>query len=77
MYHSIYTKRFTEIQQELEELEKEKVTVAGKLVKPSQCYHLGIDPPHILFNTNCPDTLKERITSILSRYAEQESHGNK
>jgi hypothetical protein len=72
MYHSIYSKRFNEIQQELEDLEKEKVEVEGKLISPGKCYHLGIDPPHILFNTNCPDKLKERITAILSKYVEQE-----
>jgi len=56
------------IQQELMELENEQVEAEGIFLKPSQCYHFETDPPHVLFNTNCPSSLKEKIQSILSKY---------
>ena len=54
--------------EELESLDREPVTVDGKQLKPSQCYHVGLDPTHVLFNANCPDTLREKVNSILKRY---------
>lgn len=53
---------------ELGELDRELVQVDGSMLKPSQCYRLGVDPPHVLFNTNCPDDLKKRIQAILIKY---------
>ena len=57
-----------EIREALAHLDLEQVEVDGKLLKPSQCYHIDMDPPHVLFNTNCPDSLKEKIQAILSRF---------
>jgi hypothetical protein len=59
---------YEQFQEELEALDRETIEVDGKQLKPSQCYHIGIDPTHILFNTNCPATLKDRINAILERY---------
>ena len=56
------------LQAELEELDKEIVEIDGFRLKPSQCYHLDTDPAHILFNTNCPDTLREKVKRILEKY---------
>lgn len=56
------------VKAELEELDREMVTVEGNMLKPSQCYHFDINPLHVLFNTNCPDTLKEKVEAILSKY---------
>jgi hypothetical protein len=55
---------------ELRELDKETVDVGqGVRLKPSQCYSFSLDPkPHFLFNTNCPDELKEKVSSILKKY---------
>ena len=53
---------------ELGELEGEIVQVDGKRLKPSQCYRFNPDPVHVLFNTNCPDSLKKKINSIISKY---------
>jgi hypothetical protein len=33
-----------------------------------QCYHFETNPPHVLFNLNCPDELQARVRNILSRY---------
>ncbi len=56
---------------ELEALDHELVEIDGKKLKPSQCYHLELDPMHILFNENCPESLKEKINSLLKRFRYQ------
>jgi hypothetical protein len=66
--HAMDSGWYEQFQQELEALDKDTIEVDGKQLKPSQCYHIGIDPTHILFNTNCPATLKDRINAILERY---------
>lgn len=53
---------------ELHELDRELVKIDGQTIKPSQCYHFETDPLHLLFNTNCPDSLKERINGIVKKY---------
>jgi hypothetical protein len=57
------------VQAELNELDRAIIDVDGMKLKPSQCYRFSLDPVHILFNTNCPDALKEKIRMILSKYA--------
>jgi hypothetical protein len=56
------------IERELMELDREMVDVGGVSLKPSQCYHVDTDPTHVLFNTNCPDDLKKKVNTILSKY---------
>ncbi|MGZ8517451.1 MAG: hypothetical protein ACXWWD_08880, partial [Chitinophagaceae bacterium] len=56
------------IKAELGELDRQFVEIEGKRLKPSQCYRFDLDPAHILFNTNCPDDLKKKVQSILSKY---------
>lgn len=53
---------------ELEALDHEPVEVDGRSMKPSQCYHVSVDPLHVLFNENCPQELKEKVNTILQRY---------
>lgn len=53
---------------ELAALDEETIIVEGKELKPSQCYHLGVEPAHILFNTNCPQSLKQRLNALLVKY---------
>jgi hypothetical protein len=57
------------IKADLNDLDKESVDVDGNSLKPSQCYRIGLDPLHVLFNTNCPDDLKKKVEAILSKYA--------
>jgi hypothetical protein len=52
----------------LNALDSELIDIEGNRLKPSQCYHLGIQPPHVLFNTNCPESLKEKIQAIMAKY---------
>ncbi|MGZ8511700.1 MAG: hypothetical protein ACXWV6_11345 [Chitinophagaceae bacterium] len=56
------------VKAELGELDRQFVEIEGKRLKPSQCYRFDLDPAHILFNTNCPDDLKKKVQSILSKY---------
>jgi hypothetical protein len=53
---------------ELEELNDEVVEVDGRMLKARQCYRYEISPPHVLFNTDCPEALKQKISSILTKY---------
>lgn len=66
--HAIDKTHHEHLLAELEALDNELVEVDGKKLKPSQCYHLELDPMHILFNSNCPESLKEKINSILKRF---------
>jgi hypothetical protein len=59
---------------ELGELEREFVQIDGKRLKPSQCYRFNPDPVHVLFNTNCPESLKKKINSIISKYTNPEEN---
>lgn len=56
------------LQAELHELEANDIIIDGKHLKPSNCYYVGSNPLHILYNTNCPDTLKQSIENILAKY---------
>lgn len=58
------------IKAELQALDLEMVEVEGKKLKPSQCYRFGFNPAHILFNTNCPDSIKKQVKAILDKYLE-------
>lgn len=57
------------VKAELCELDRHLVEIGGKKLKPSQCYRFEADPAHILFNTNCPEDLKQKIQAILSKYS--------
>jgi hypothetical protein len=61
------------IKSELDILDHEMVDVNGVQMKPSKCYHFEMDPAHVLFNTNCPDNLKQKVQSILAKYLPHES----
>ena len=53
---------------DLADLDREWIEVKGRRMKPSQCYRLGTDPVHILYNSNCPEVLKKRIETLLKKY---------
>jgi hypothetical protein len=63
--HDIVTK----IHAELSELDRELATIDGKVLKPSQCFRFSPEPMHVLFNTNCPDSLKEKVNAIIAKYS--------
>jgi hypothetical protein len=53
---------------ELRELDKESVEFDGIRMKPSQCYTFSLSPPHVVFNTNCPDSLRQKVLAIFRKY---------
>ena len=59
---------YQQIQTELNELEKETVQIDGTHMKPSQCYRFSLKPVHLLFNTNCPDSLRQKVLAIFEKY---------
>jgi hypothetical protein len=50
--------------------------VDGKQMKPSQCYRIEMNPLHVMFNTNCPETLQVKINSILAKYLQSDETGS-
>jgi len=53
---------------ELDLLDQNLVEIDGIKLKPSKCYYFGTNPGHILINTNCLESLKEKVKSILLKY---------
>ena len=74
MNNIIPPEAFDKVKAELDEIEKTLIDIDGLPVKPSKCYYFGNNPAHILFNTNCPDQLKERVEGILLKYTSNENH---
>jgi hypothetical protein len=56
------------INAELTALDHDLVEIDGQRLKPSQCYRFEVEPTHLLFNTNCPDSLKQKVQAILAKY---------
>jgi hypothetical protein len=56
------------IKAELMQLDRDLVEADGIRLKPSQCYRFETNPPHVLFNTNCPDALRQKVQDIISRH---------
>ena len=54
--------------EELRSLDNETITLDGTSIKPSQCYHWEAEPAHLLYNTNCPADLKQKLQAIISKY---------
>ncbi|TMI66412.1 MAG: hypothetical protein E6H07_11105 [Bacteroidetes bacterium] len=61
---------------DLNDLDRQLVKVEGKMIKPSQCFRYETDPFHFMFNTNCPEELKQQVQSIFDRYKYMPSHKN-
>ncbi len=58
---SLSNSALDQIQQELDAL-NDHWSDAGK------CYYFQTDPPHVLFNENCPEELQDRVRDILFKY---------
>lgn len=61
------------IKAELIELDNSLIEIGGKQLKPSNCYYFEGNPAHILYNTNCPQALKEKIDRIILKYLPDET----
>ena len=72
MQSNTTTTNIERIQAELEALENQLVEIEGRSVKPSQCYRFETSPAHLMFNTNCPDNLRQQVQAILDKYLADE-----
>ena len=62
------------LRHELADLDKDDVEVDGMKLKPSQCFRITNNSLRIIYNTTCPDSLKEKIESILAKYSDQDEN---
>ena len=53
---------------DLNDLDRQLVKVEGKMIKPSQCFRYETDPLHFMFNTNCPEELKQQVQAIFDKH---------
>ncbi|MHA4844389.1 hypothetical protein ACX0G7_09505 [Flavitalea antarctica] len=56
--------------EELKSLDSQAINIDGNTMKPSQCYHWESDPAHLLYNTNCPPDLKQKLQAIIAKYVD-------
>jgi hypothetical protein len=68
MRRSLSPKILQMVKADLSELDQDFVEIDGMKLKPSQCYRFDVDPAHVIFNTNCPEELKQKVQAILSKY---------
>ena len=70
MRKSLSADAVSKLKEELGELEQYFIDIDGKRLKPSQCYRFNHEPVHVLFNNNCPESLKKKINSIIAKYTD-------
>ncbi len=56
------------LRDDLDLLNKEWRDIQGSPLSANQCYYFETDPPHFLFNTNCPDNLRRELNDLLLKY---------
>jgi hypothetical protein len=56
------------LRDDLDLLNKEWKDIEGSPLSANQCYHFETDPPHFLFNMNCPDNLRHELNDLLLKY---------
>jgi hypothetical protein len=56
------------LRDDLDLLNKEWRDIEGNPLSANQCYHFETDPPHFLFNLNCPDNLRQELNDLLLKH---------
>jgi hypothetical protein len=56
------------LRDDLDQLNKDWRDIEGNPLSANQCYHFESDPPHFLFNLNCPDNLRQELNSLLLKH---------
>jgi hypothetical protein len=64
-----------ELREDLDRLNREWMDIDDSKLSANQCYHLETDPPHFLFNLNCPETLQQKLKDILRKYFPRYENG--
>jgi len=68
MDHQLSKHALDQLQEELLQLDSTLIDIEGRQLRPSQCYRFETDPVHVMFNTNCPESLKTKVEAILTKY---------
>jgi hypothetical protein len=63
------------LRDDLDLLNKEWRDLKDCKLSANQCYHFETDPPHFLFNLNCPDTLRQKLQILLSKHFPEYENG--
>jgi hypothetical protein len=64
-----------QLREDLDILNRDWMDIEGSNLSANQCYHLETNPPHFLFNLNCPETLQQKLKSILDKYFPKNENG--
>ncbi len=56
------------LRDDLDALNRDWRDLKGSELSAAQCYHFESDPPHFLFNLNCPDDLRRELQSLLAKH---------
>ena len=56
------------LRDDLDLLNKDWRNIEGSPLSANQCYHFETDPPHFLFNLNCPDNLRQELNDLLLKH---------
>jgi hypothetical protein len=62
-----------DLRDDLDQLNKEWRDIEGSQLSASQCYHFESDPPHFLFNLNCPDALRKKLEGLIFKHFPDEN----
>jgi hypothetical protein len=57
-----------QLREDLDDLNREWMTINGTDLSAVQCYHLETNPPHFLFNLNCPEGLRQKLRDLLEKH---------
>lgn len=56
------------LKNDLDALNREWKDIEGSNLSAKQCYHFETDPPHFLYNLNCPDSLRQKLKGLIDKY---------
>ena len=56
------------LQDDLDALNRDWRDLEGSELSAGQCYHFESDPPHFLFNLNCPEYLRRELQCLLAKH---------
>ena len=57
-----------QLKADLAELDEHEIEIDGIKLRPSECYHFDVSPRHVLFNTNCPEALRNKVEAIIEKH---------
>ena len=70
----LFKRRLDALRDDLDLLNKEWRDIEGSSLSASQCYHFETDPPHFLFNENCPEALRQQLNKLLLKHFPEYEH---